>query len=63
MLTDIRLDRNRGSDSKDGLKPASCLDGQCFRAKIDKHLARTIEKKPALVQISTAHNSREGAPL
>ena len=41
----------------------SCLDGQCFRAKIDKHLAKAIETKPTLVQISTAPSSRDGAPL
>jgi ParB family transcriptional regulator, chromosome partitioning protein len=42
----------------------SCLDGRCFRAKIERHLAKTIEKKPELVQISTtAWSSRDGAPL
>lgn len=42
----------------------SCLDGQCFRAKIERHIASTIAKKPELVQISTAAwNSRDGAPL
>ena len=41
----------------------SCLDGQCFRAKLDRHVARTIENKPALVQISNTWNSRDGAPL
>jgi len=43
----------------------SCLDGQCYRVKIDQHIARTIEKKPALVQISSgwSGSSREGAPL
>jgi ParB family chromosome partitioning protein len=42
----------------------SCLDGQCFRAKIERHVAKAIEKKPELVQISTtAWASRDGAPL
>jgi ParB family transcriptional regulator, chromosome partitioning protein len=41
----------------------SCTDPQCFRAKVDAHIARTMEKKPELVQISSAWNTREGAPL
>jgi ParB family transcriptional regulator, chromosome partitioning protein len=42
----------------------SCLDGLCFRAKIERHVAKTIEKNPKLVQISTtAWSSRDGAPL
>jgi ParB family chromosome partitioning protein len=41
----------------------SCTDPQCFRSKIDAHVAKTLESKPALVQISSAWNSREGAPL
>jgi ParB family chromosome partitioning protein len=41
----------------------SCTDPQCFRAKIDAHIAKTLEKKPQLVQISSAWNTREGAPL
>jgi ParB family chromosome partitioning protein len=41
----------------------SCTDPQCFRAKIDAHVSRTLESKPQLVQISSAWNSREGAPL
>jgi len=41
----------------------SCTDPQCFRAKVDAHIAKTMEKKPELVQISSAWNSREGAPL
>jgi len=44
-----------------------CTDAECFGAKIDAHIARTIEKKPKLVQISSAwtsaSQSREGAPL
>jgi ParB family transcriptional regulator, chromosome partitioning protein len=41
----------------------SCTDPQCFRAKVDAHVAKTMEKKPELVQISSAWNTREGAPL
>jgi ParB family chromosome partitioning protein len=41
----------------------SCTDPQCFRSKIDAHVAKMIESKPTLVQISSAWNSREGAPL
>lgn len=43
----------------------SCTDPQCFRAKVDAHVAKTVETKPKLVQISSAWTSqgREGAPL
>src|SRR5204862_7255770 len=41
----------------------SCTDPQCFRAKIDAHVANTLATKPNLVQISSAWNTREGAPL
>src|SRR5580704_1426474 len=41
----------------------SCTDPQCFRAKIDAHVSKTLESKPQLVQISSAWNTREGAPL
>src|SRR6266404_1379034 len=41
----------------------ACTDPQCFRAKVDAHIAKTIETKPTLVQISSAWQSREGAPL
>ena len=41
----------------------SCTDPQCFRAKVDAHIAKAMEKKPELVQISSAWNNREGAPL
>ena len=41
----------------------SCTDPQCFRSKIDAHVAKALESKPTLVQISSAWNSREGAPL
>src|SRR6185295_15478724 len=30
----------------------SCSDPQCFRSKIDAHVAKTLESKPTLVQIS-----------
>ena len=41
----------------------SCTGPQCFRAKVDAHIAKTMEKKPELVQISSAWSSREGTPL
>src|ERR1700676_4794604 len=41
----------------------SCTDPQCFRAKIDACVKKTLETKPQLVQISSAWNTREGAPL
>lgn len=41
----------------------SCSDPNCFRAKIDASVARRLEAKPQLVQISSAWNAREGAPL
>jgi ParB family transcriptional regulator, chromosome partitioning protein len=41
----------------------SCTDPQCFRGKIDAHVKKTLETKPTLVQISSAWNTREGAPL
>src|SRR5437667_5013510 len=41
----------------------SCSDPHCFRAKIDAHVSKTLEAKPQLVQISSAYNTREGAPL
>jgi ParB family chromosome partitioning protein len=41
----------------------SCTDPQCFRAKIDAHVSKTLESKPQLVQISSAWNTRVGAPL
>ena len=41
----------------------SCTDPQCFRSKIDAHVAKTLETKPQPVQISSAYNTREGAPL
>lgn len=43
----------------------SCTDPQCFQAKIDAHVKKTIESQPKLVQISSSwsSSSREGAPL
>jgi ParB family chromosome partitioning protein len=41
----------------------SCTSPDCFRAKIDASVKRTLEAKPQLVQISAAWNSRAGAPL
>src|SRR5258708_30662391 len=37
--------------------------GMGCRAKIDAHVSKALETKPTLVQISSAWNSREGAPL
>src|SRR5437763_11601869 len=41
----------------------SCTSPDCFRAKIDASVKKTLETKPRLIQISAAWNSREGAPL
>jgi ParB family chromosome partitioning protein len=41
----------------------SCTSPDCFRAKIDASVRKTLETKPQLLQISAAWNSREGAPL
>jgi ParB family chromosome partitioning protein len=41
----------------------SCTSPDCFRAKIDACVKKTLEAKPELIQISAAWNSREGAPL
>jgi ParB family chromosome partitioning protein len=41
----------------------SCTDPQCFRSKIDAHVSKTLEAKPQLVQISSAWNTSERAPL
>ena len=40
----------------------SCTSPDCFRAKIDASVKKTLETKPQLIQISAAWNSREGAP-
>ncbi len=41
----------------------SCTDPQCYRAKLDAHITRTLQKKPELVQISSGYGNREGAPI
>ena len=41
----------------------SCTSPDCFRAKIDANVRKTLKTKPQLIQISAAWNSREGAPL
>jgi ParB family chromosome partitioning protein len=41
----------------------SCTSPDCFRAKIEASVRKTLETKPQLIQISAAWNSREGAPL
>jgi ParB family chromosome partitioning protein len=41
----------------------SCTSPDCFRAKIDASVRKTLETKPQLIQISAAWNSRDGAPL
>jgi ParB family transcriptional regulator, chromosome partitioning protein len=41
----------------------SCTSPDCFRAKIDASVKKTLETKPQLIQISAAWNSREGPPL
>lgn len=41
----------------------SCTDPQCFRAKVDAHVAKNLAAKPKIVQISSAWQSRAGAPL
>jgi ParB family chromosome partitioning protein len=41
----------------------SCISPDCFRAKIDACVKKTLETKPQIIQISAAWNSREGAPL
>jgi ParB family transcriptional regulator, chromosome partitioning protein len=46
-----------------GKQSDCCTDPQCFRAKLDAHIVRTLQKKPELVQISSAWSTREGAPL
>jgi ParB family chromosome partitioning protein len=40
-----------------------CTDPQCFRSKVDAHVAKAMEKKPELVQISSAWSTRDGSPL
>jgi ParB family chromosome partitioning protein len=45
-------------------KQDACTDGNCYQAKIDAHVAKTIAAKPKLVQISTAYGKQqEGSPV
>jgi ParB family chromosome partitioning protein len=37
----------------------SCSDPQCYAAKIEAHVRRTIAAKPKLVQISTAYGMQK----
>lgn len=46
-----------------GDAPDSCLDKQCYAAKTDRHIARALEQKPELVQISSSWGSHNGGPL
>ena len=41
-----------------------CTDPSCYQAKMDAHVAKTIEAKPELVQISTAYGQhKEGGAV
>ncbi len=45
-------------------KQDACTDGNCYQAKVDAHVAKTIAAKPKLVQISTAYGKQqEGSPV
>jgi ParB family transcriptional regulator, chromosome partitioning protein len=46
-----------------GGAPDSCLDRACYAAKTDRHIARALEQKPDLVQISSSWGARNGGPL
>lgn len=46
-----------------GEGPDSCLDRECYSGKIDHHIARALEQKPDLIQISSSWGSRNGGPL
>jgi hypothetical protein len=46
-----------------GEGPDSYLDRECYSAKIDRHIARALEQKPDLIQISSSWGSRNGGPL
>jgi ParB family chromosome partitioning protein len=46
-----------------GEAPDSCLDKQCYVAKTDRHIARALEQRSELVQISSSWGSRNGGPL
>lgn len=40
-----------------------CTDRDCWSAKVDRHIARSLEQNPALVQISGTWGTRESGPL
>ncbi|MDX2181152.1 MAG: ParB/RepB/Spo0J family partition protein [Bryobacteraceae bacterium] len=40
-----------------------CLDRECFHAKVAAHIARSLERNPKLIQISTSWGTRNGGPL
>lgn len=46
-----------------GEGPDACLDRECYSAKIDRRIARALEEKPDLVQISSSWGSRNGGPI
>lgn len=41
----------------------SCSDPQCFKSKVEAHLARTLERRPELIQLSSSWSNRNGGPL
>jgi ParB family chromosome partitioning protein len=41
-------------------KQDACTNPNCFSAKVDAHVAKTVAAKPKLVQISTAYNKPQG---
>ena len=47
-----------------GIEHDSCSDPNCYAAKVDAHVKRTVAAKPKLVQISTAYGKpAEGTPV
>ena len=40
-------------------KQDACTDPTCYQAKVDAHVAKTIDAKPQLVQISTAYGQQK----
>jgi len=46
-----------------GNGPDSCLDRDCYSAKIDRQIARALQQKPDLVQISPSWGAKNGGPL
>ena len=59
----VRSEPDSTSYSFPDVRKDSCTSPDCFRAKIDACVKKTLETKPQLIQISAAWNSREGAPL